>query len=277
MTTNAAPNVLLATKGHPFQREPFFSMFDAFQQDGAIAAWTHVEQPAAQRFFDPDGAAPYDAIVDYSMPGRGIGTGDPPQSLKDGYRALTEQGKGLVLIHHNICSWPAWEEDAEMAGGRFFYDPGELRGQQWPDSGYLLAVNHTVTVAEPEHPVVAGLDPEFELQDELYLAPYFEEDVVPLLRSDFEFTYKNFFSPALVVHERRMYERGEWTHPPTSNMVAWAKSHRNSPIVYIQPGDVPTSYNNPNYRKLLANAIRWVASEEAHVWARERNVAAVAS
>ena len=179
-----APNVLLATKGHPFQRDPFFSMFDSFQQDGAISAWTHVEQPAAQLFFDPVNAAPYDVIVDYSMPGRGIGTADPPQSLKDGYRALVEEGKGMVMIHHNICSWPAWEEYAEMVGGRFFYDPGELRGQDWPDSGYLLAVNHTVTVAEPEHPVVKGLEPQFELQDELYLAPYFEDNVVPLLRSD---------------------------------------------------------------------------------------------
>ena len=272
-----APNVLLVTKGHPFQRDPFFSMFDSFQQDGAISAWTQVEQPAAQLFFDPVNAAPYDVIVDYSMPGRGIGTGDPPQSLKDGYRALLEQGKGLVMIHHNICSWPDWEEYAEMAGGRFFYDPGELRGRQWPDSGYLLAVNHTVSVVEPEHPVVEGLDPEFELQDELYLAPYFEDNVVPLLRSDFDFTYKNFFSPALVVHERRMYERGDWSHPPTSNMVAWAKHHSNSPIVYIQPGDVPTSYNNPNYRRLMSNAIQWVASEEAHAWARERNAAAVSS
>ncbi|MBH77757.1 MAG: acyl-CoA synthase [Dehalococcoidia bacterium] len=266
-----SPNVLLATKGHPFQREPFFSMFDSFQQDDAISGWTHVEQPAAQLFFQPEHAAPYDVIVDYSMPGRGIGTADPPQALKDGYRALLEEGKGLVMIHHNICSWPAWEEYAEMIGGRFFYDPGELRGDQWPDSGYLLAVNHNVTVVEPEHAVVEGLDPEFELQDELYLAPYFEDNVVPLLRSDFEFTYKNFFSPALVVHQRRMYERGDWTHPPTSNMVAWAKNHYNSPIVYIQPGDVPTSYNNPNYRKLLSNAIKWVASPEAHAWARKRN------
>ena len=271
-----SPNVLLATKGHPFQREPFFSMFDSFQGDGGISAWTHVEQPAAQAFFNAEAAAPYDVIVDYSMPGRGIGDADPPQSLKDGYRSLLEAGKGMVMIHHNICSWPAWEEYAEMVGGRFFYDPGELRGQQWPDSGYLLAVNHNVTVVEPDHPVVEGLDPSFELQDELYLAPYFEDNVVPLLRSDFEFTYKNFFSPALVVHERRMYERGEWSHPPTSNMVSWAKNHYNSPIVYIQPGDVPTSYNNPNYRKLLSNAIQWVASEEAHAWARERNAAAVA-
>ena len=271
-----ATNVLLVSKGHGFQREPFFQMFDAFQQAGELSAWTHVEQPAAQLFFNPENAAPYDTIVDYSMPGRAKGgPRDAPPELKTGYHRLLEAGKGLVLIHHNICAWPEWGEYAEIAGGRFFFEPGELRGEQWPDSGYLLAAMHKISVVEPDHPVVNGVDLEFDLQDEIYLAPYFEEDVVPLLRSDFDFTYKNFFSPDLVVNHGRMYERGEWTHPPTPNLVAWAKNYLNSPIVYIQAGDVPTSYNNPNYRKLLANAINWVASEEAHAWARDRAASAV--
>ena len=275
----SAPNVLLASKGHPFQREPFFQMFDAFQQEGEISAWTHVEQPAAQIFFQPENSRDYDCIVDYSMPGVfGVGgPPDPPQELKDGYMRLTEEGKGLVMIHHNICSWPGWEEYAEIIGGRFFYNPGSLRGVDYPDSGYLLAANHTCMVVEEEadHPVVQGVDLSFELQDEIYLAPYHEDSLVPLVRSDFDFTYKNFFSPSLVVNNGRMYERGDWTHPPTPNLVVWAKNYRNSPIVYVQAGDVPTSYNNPNYRRLLANAIKWVASDEAHEWARARNAAAV--
>ena len=191
---------------------------------------------------------------------------------------LTEEGKGLVMIHHNICSWPGWEEYAEIIGGRFFYNPGSLRGVEYPDSGYLLAANHTCTVVpeEADHPVLEGVDPAFELQDEIYLAPYHEDSLVPLVRSDFDFTYKNFFSPSLVVNNGRMYERGDWTHPPTPNLVVWAKNYRNSPIVYVQAGDVPTSYNNPNYRTLLSNAIKWVASDEAHEWARARNAAACA-
>ena len=211
----SAPNVLLASKGHPFQREPFFQMFDAFQQEGEISAWTHVEQPAAQLFFQPENSRDYDCIVDYSMPGVfGVGgPPDPPEALKDGYMRLTEEGKGLVMIHHNICSWPGWEEYAEIIGGRFFYNPGSLRGVDYPDSGYLLAANHTceVVAEEADHPVVQGVDLSFELQDEIYLAPYHEDSLVPLVRSDFDFTYKNFFSPSLVVNDGRMYERGDWT------------------------------------------------------------------
>jgi len=30
--------------------------------------------------------------------------------------------------------------------------------------------------------------------------------------------------------------------------------------VYVQPGDGPAAYGNPHYRRLLGNAINWVAS-----------------
>ena len=120
-----------------------------------------------------------------------------------------------------------------------------------------------------------GIEDGFAIQDELYLAPVFEEDVVPLLRSDWDFNYRNFFSAVEVVDNGRMYSRGDWTHPPTSNLIAWAKNYRNSPIVYIEPGDVPTSYNNPNYRKLVGNAVSWVTSDDAASWARDRNSAKV--
>jgi len=53
--------------------------------------------------------------------------------------------------------------------------------------------------------------------------------------------------------------------------VGWTKSYRNSPIVYLQCGDDPVAYANENFQRLLHNAIRWVASEDAHRWARLRN------
>jgi len=274
--TSKPLDILLVTKGHPFQREPFFQMFDSFASRGLN--WTHVEQPAAQLFYQPGNAQPYDVIVDYSMPGVGFGrkAGDPapapPEAFKRGIVDLMEQGThGFVFMHHNLCSWPAWDEYAEILGGRFLFYPATLRGKDTPDSGYLLGVNSTYTVVTPGHPVTRDLPPSFELQDELYLAPYFEDDVVPLIRSDFEFTEDNFFSPYQVVGFGKMYSRDGWHHPPSSNMVCWAKNYKNSPVVYIQAGDVPTSYNNPHYRTLLANAIAWVASDEAKAWARARN------
>jgi len=40
--------ILLVTKGHPFEREPFFALFDGLEG----VNWTHVEQPAAQALFN---------------------------------------------------------------------------------------------------------------------------------------------------------------------------------------------------------------------------------
>ncbi len=263
-------DVLVASKGHPFQRESFFEMFDSFEPQGIT--WTHVEQPAAQPFFSPELAAPYGVIVDYSMPGTRPGPGnEPPEAYKEKYLQLLEAGShGFVHLHHNICSWPSWPVYAEIVGGRFLYHPAELRGEVWPDSGYLLGVEHSMRIVEPGHPVVEGVEDGFAMQDELYLSPFFEDDIDVLMRSDFEFTEKNFFSPVLAA-EGRMYDRGDWHHPATSNAVVWVKNYLNSPIVYIQPGDMPTAYRNPNYRRLLTNAIAWVATDEAKDWARARN------
>jgi len=60
--------VLLVTKGHPFDREPFFLTFDQ-PPVGASARWTHAEQPVAEVFFDPALAKDYDVFVFYDMNG----------------------------------------------------------------------------------------------------------------------------------------------------------------------------------------------------------------
>src|ERR1700761_2221657 len=54
--------VLLFTKDHPYDRDPFFDMFDAL---GSTISWTHVEQPASEVFFDPACARNYDVYVLY--------------------------------------------------------------------------------------------------------------------------------------------------------------------------------------------------------------------
>ena len=129
-------NVLLVTKGHPFERNEFFSLFDALDIN-----WTHVEHPAARVFFSPELAADYDAFVMYDMPGIRFRRGGPDyetptESYKKNLLSLLESGKGMVFLHHAIAGWPAWEEYGEILGGRFFYLPGEVRDENVPDSGY---------------------------------------------------------------------------------------------------------------------------------------------
>ena len=56
-------------------------------------------------------------------------------------------------------------------------------------------------------------------------------------------------------------------HPPASDLIAWATVAERSPVVYIQPGDSAATFASDGYRRLIANALDWVASEAASGWA----------
>ena len=191
----------------------------------------------------------------------------PDEAFKTGFLRLMDAGKGVVALHHAIAGWPAWPEYAELLGGRFLYKSGPLRGSQRPDSGYRHDIAHRATVLDTDHPVTRGLPQRFDLTDELYLGEVFEDLVHPLLASDAAFTRDVFYSATLAVRGR-MFSNEGWDHADGSNLIGWAKRARRSPLVYLQPGDGPPTYENPHYRRLLENAIRWTASAEALDWAR---------
>lgn len=250
-------------------RDPFFAVFERNQE----IEWASVEHPAAQRFFTAELARDIDCFVLYDMPGiEFVPSGaprffEPPTHFKNGLRALTEAGMPFVILHHAIAAWPAWPEWAELVGGQFLYQPMKSRGRDLPDSGYRLDVTHTIRPVL-DHPITEGVEP-FELVDELYLAPVFEDTIDPLFRSDYAFVDANFYSARKAL-EGKLNCRDDWSHPPGSNVVGWIKTHRKSPIAYLQFGDGPSAYANPSFEKILANAIRWASSEAARDWARLR-------
>jgi uncharacterized protein len=269
------PKVLVVTAGHSFEAEPFFAIFDA---DTGID-WDGVEQPDAMACFGPEQVGRWDAIVMYDMPGLRFVDGetifvDPPEDFQRRFIGMLEAGQGFVFLHHAMSAWPSWPAYADIIGGRFHYTPAELHGTMWPDSGYHFDVTHHVSVLEPDHPVCAGVDDGFELTDELYMVPVLEDSMQPLLRTDAPMTSDHFYSAALAI-KKRYNDRSGWTHPPASPLLGWVKTAGRSPVVYLQPGHGPSAYGNPSYRRLVANAIRWVASPDAHRWAQE-HAAAVA-
>lgn len=262
--------ILVPVKGHPYERDAFFDVFESLQG----IAYTAVEQPASQAFFERSLAADYDAFVLYDMPGLDFSKQppdivSPSETFKQNFLDLLEAGHGFVFLHHSLAAWPDWPEYAEIVGGRFFYLPGKLRGEQRLDSGYRHKVSYRASV-EQQHPVASGLPQQFDVCDELYLCEVFEDDVIPLLRSDYSFDREHFYSAHNAV-TGRMNSNADWPHPEGSSLVGWVKSYRNSPIVYLQLGDGPDVYANANFRRLLGNAIDWVSSEEAKAWAKSRN------
>ncbi|HVN02402.1 MAG TPA: ThuA domain-containing protein [Caulobacteraceae bacterium] len=261
-------NVLVAVKGHPFDRSAFGAIFD--EMEGVAAAI--VDQPAAARLMTPAGMAGFDALVLYDMPGidfrapGGPRFPPPDDATRAGLLALLDAGVPIVALHHAIAGWPAWPEYAEILGGRFLYRPGVLRGVERPDSGYRHDVSYVAEAAQPGHPILAGLPTRLKLKDELYLFEVFEDSVQPLLRARHAFVRDSFFSAAQAV-AGRMYSNEGWEHPPGSDLVGWTKRARRSPLVYLQPGDGPATYARRQYRRLILNAIRWAASPAAREWA----------
>ena len=101
--------------------------------------------------------------------------------------------------------------------------------------------------------------PRFTLRDEPYRCEVHEAQVTPLLRADARYTSAPFQSAAHAVGAADALPPGQWQGPAQSTLVAWSRELWSSRIVCLQPGDGPASYGDPHWRRLLGNALRWVA------------------
>ena len=258
---NDTKNLLVVTRGHPFERDNFFNMIDSLGFN-----WSHIEHPAAQSFFKKENLKKFDAILFYDMPGLNFDEINdeskffinPPQEYKDDFLERLSEGKGCIFLHHSIAGWPMWDEYSNIIGGRFLYKPGKIKGKKYPDSGYRHFVNYKVSSVS-EHPITKGIS-DFEIEDELYLSHVFEEDINPLLKSNYSFVRDNFYSATNALNGKMNSNEG-WEHPDGSNLVGWTKSYKKSAITYLQFGDGVKSYENKNVRMLLRRSINWVIEE----------------
>lgn len=236
-----------------------------------------IEWPAAGGIFTPDGAdqlmSKYDVLALYDMPGIQFVRGETPQFVDPSsdviasWSRLTDKGMPVLSMHHSIASWPTWEGFAEIVKGRFHYVPARLRGVEHPDSGYAMKVRQMFTVADSGHPVCAGLPATFELTDETYQCPVFDDEVHVLITTDAP-RDDSFHRSALAAVRRE--ENPQWKHAPTSSAVAWTHTVGRSTLVYLQPGDGPEAFDNPTYRKLITNSLGWLASTKPQPAASDR-------
>lgn len=262
-------NVLVAVRGHVFDR----NAFDAIFTDMEGITHTVVDHPAAARLMNPEGMEGFNALLLYDMPGLDFNAEgscpayvEPLPELREGFLRLLQSGKGVVAMHHAIAGWPAWPAYADILGGAFLYRPGQLRGQPTADSGYRHDHRYVAQVVAPGHPVTHGLPPSFVVVDETYLYEVFEDEVIPLITADTSFDCRSFYS-AFAAMSGRLNDNAGWERPNGSNLIAWARRAECSPLVYIQPGDGISAYTNPHIRRLIQNALLWVASPEARAWA----------
>ena len=268
--------VFVAVKGHAFERDAFEAMFRAVGVEP-----TMVDQPAAAMLLNPAAMARFDALCFYDMPGMDFrapiaerpGFVPPEPAFQAGFEALLAQGKGIVALHHAIAGWPAWNGYRAALGGCFLYKPAIAHGAARTDSGYLGDVAYTARIAPGGHPVLAGLPETFALTDELYRMEIFDDPgLKPLLSLDSGIDPARFQSAVRAIRRLPDDAGDPWSGPAPSPLLGWAKAAGNSPLVYLQPGDSAATYADPNYRLLIGNALRWVASAEGAAWARSRRL-----
>jgi uncharacterized protein len=266
-------DALVLTGGHRVDYDALFAMMSAICEPIGWR-WSHAHQPSGQSWLGRDAVRRWNAVLCHDIPGLRLKRGSVPEAIaaspaiRRSLHDMLSAGLGLVMTHHSLAGWPAWDGWAEVMCGRFHYAPGRLRGVDWPSSGTRIT-SYTARIVDPMHPVCAGLD-DFELTDELYCCPVFENDVVPLIRTDADMSGRLFTS----TYEHVVFGEDAAPdcalHPAASDLIVWAASIERSPVVYIQPGDSAATFAAEPYRRLVANALTWVASRDAHAWATAR-------
>jgi type 1 glutamine amidotransferase len=259
----AGRSLLVLSGGHPYEAGPFDELL------GALGDWdvTHLVHPEGGEADAAAAIGSADALLFYDMAGYtfadGTVTTRPPSSaLREAITARFAAGKGAVAMHHALAGWADWPEWHKWLGGSFLYQPGEWQGEAWPDSGYRHDVAYEARILA-DHPVTRGLPDSFPVTDELYLGPIDERAFTPLVRAEgFAFTRDNFYSAAQAV-AGAMFSNDGWEHPAGSNCIAWESRACPAPLIYLQFGDGPATYANPNVRQMLAQALDYTSGGTA--------------
>lgn len=213
--------VLLVTGGHDFQTNQFL---DVFRADPAIRL-THVVQPEAQAWFRPERAKDFDVLVSYDM------WQEITEEAKADLLAWVQSGKGFLAMHHCLASYQAWDDYARLIGGRYHLREWTRDGHPQPASTYRHNVEFRVRVVDLDHPVTRGVN-DFTIHDETYGGFEVKPDVTPLLKTD---------------------------EPTSGPVIAWARKEAAGRVVYLQLGHDRLAYENPAFRQIVHQAMRWVA------------------
>jgi type 1 glutamine amidotransferase len=184
--------------------------------------YEHYQQPKANQKLVKDLAEDFDVVVFYDM-WKSIS-----EVEKSAYLKLTHQGKPLLFLHHSIASYQDWPEFEKILGGKYVEAARGVPKEEQSNYEHDVWVYSKV---ENYTAVTVGLkEPRFF--DEVYGNVRVSDDVLPLLRT---------------------------RHPKSMEFIAWQNKYNNSQIVYLQPGHDYRTYENEEYRKLLLQAIKFLA------------------
>ena len=219
--------ILVITGGHDYNIEQFNKMLGSLGKD---IHYQIAELPAAYDMFLPENRDKYDVLVFYHM------WQEITTEQANTLASCISSGKPLVVLHHSICAYDDWPEYTIIIGGKYFHKPTTMNGIDYPASSYIHDLYFNVKIVDRKNPVTKGVT-DFKIFDETYKGFYVSSDVTPILTTD---------------------------EPSSTAIIGWTKTYGKARVVTLQSGhDVPT-FENPNYRKLLKQAIEWVCQKSNH-------------
>ncbi len=144
---------------------------------------------------------------------------------RDAILSFADAGRSLMLVHppvwYNWEDWPQWNNNFVGGGSRGHGPYGVF----------------TVEVVDSSHPVMEGVELDFEIEDELYRV---------VLDENMAATH--------ILAQALDTETGE-THP-----LVWVVEHPTAKVLCIALGHDAAAHNNPNYQKLIRNGVSWLAA-----------------
>lgn len=173
------------------------------------------------RAFARDVRDRFDVAVLYDM------TTEVDEKRRRNFREFAESGKGIVVLHHAVVGYQDWPWYEALVGAKYL----EAAEGDWPKSTFRHDVEMRVQV-EREHPVTAGLPKAFETEDETYGGMRIADTNEVLLSTDEE---------------------------TSDGPLAWVSAYEKSRVVFIQLGHGPGVFDDPNYLRLVENAVEWAA------------------
>ena len=209
---DAPLRLLVVTGGHDYPT----SFYTLFEQPGLV--WDH--ETTAESAFRRDIGEKYDVLVMYDL------TKTMNAEARANLQAFAESGKGIVVLHHALCSHNDWDWYRDLAGARYLLEPQN----GMPPSTYKHDEKIPVKVASA-HPITRGVTLT-EIYDEVYKGMWMSPQNTVLLTT---------------------------THPLSDAPLAWISPYAKSRVVAIQLGHGREAHTNPAYRTLVRNALLWSA------------------
>lgn len=154
------------------------------------------------------------------------------EPAKTNLKNFVESGKGLVVWHHALASypnWPWWFE--KVVGGQYVLGSNA----DFPPSTYRQDES-MVARATQEHPVVSSLQGHpMHLYDETYQQLRFSNNIKILLKTSLS---------------------------TSDGPLVWLGPSSDKRVVAIQPGHGSGAYYNVGFRNIMRDAIHWSAKPD---------------